>query len=121
MRPGLRPSGPPMLIPPASRSYTSVTPARERLRPGGVSSGLPGPGMGGSRRNIMSRLSGLTGGLVLIAWGFAIGQEVIQPTTVTATPAGPTAELRRVSQILGSSVRLQDGSGSGRVEDIVLS
>ena len=69
----------------------------------------------------MSRLSGLTCGLVLIASGFAVGQEVIQPRTVTTTPAGPTAELRRVSQILGSSVRLQDGSGYGRVEDIVLS
>src|SRR5262245_48053942 len=65
----------------------------------------------------MSRLSGLTCGLVLVAVGFAVGQEVIQPGTVTTTPA----ELRRVSQILGSSVRLQDGSGYGRVEDIVLS
>src|SRR5262249_17918127 len=89
--------------------------------PGGVSPGLPGPGMGRSRRSIMSRLGGLTCGLVLTALGFAVGQEVIQPRTVTTTPAGPTAELRRVSQILGSSVRLQDGSGYGRVEDIVLS
>ena len=69
----------------------------------------------------MSRLSGLTCGLVLVALGFAVGQEVIQPRTVTTTPAGPTAEIRRVRQILGSSVRLQDGSGYGRVEDIVLS
>jgi hypothetical protein len=63
----------------------------------------------------------LTWGLVLIGSGFAVGQEVSQLRTVTTTPAGPMTELRRVSQILGSSVRLQDGSGYGRVEDILLS
>ncbi len=56
----------------------------------------------------MSKLTALTCGLVLAAAGAATGQE-----------ARPT-ELRKVSQIVGSSVLLQDGVSYGKVEDIVL-
>ena len=56
----------------------------------------------------MSKLNALVCGLVLAAAGSATGQE-----------ARPT-ELRKVSQIIGSSVLLQDGVNYGKVEDIVL-
>ncbi len=56
----------------------------------------------------MSKLNALVCGLILAAAGPATGQE-----------ARPT-ELRMVSQVIGSSVLLQDGVNYGKVEDIVL-
>ncbi len=56
----------------------------------------------------MSKRNALLCGLVLAAAGSATGQEV-RPT-----------ELRKVSQIIGSSVLLQDSVNYGKVEDIVL-
>ena len=62
----------------------------------------------------MYRIGGCTLGLALCVSGLAAGQEV------TAEQPTPGTEMRRVSQILGSTVRLNDGSGYGKVEDIVL-
>jgi len=62
----------------------------------------------------MNRIGSFTLGLALCAPGLAVGQEV------TAEQPAPGTESRRVSQILGSTVRLNDGSGYGKVEDIVL-
>jgi sporulation protein YlmC with PRC-barrel domain len=56
----------------------------------------------------MSKLKALVCGLVLAAAGPSTGQE-----------ARPT-ELSKVSQIIGSSVLLQDGVNYGKVQDIVL-
>jgi sporulation protein YlmC with PRC-barrel domain len=56
----------------------------------------------------MSKLSTLVCGLALAAAG-----------SVTAQEDRP-AELRKVSQVIGSSVLLQDGVSYGKVEDIVL-
>jgi sporulation protein YlmC with PRC-barrel domain len=54
-------------------------------------------------------------GLALCMAGLAQGQEVI------AEPPAPGTTEMRVSQILGSTVRINDGSGYGTVEDIVIS
>lgn len=63
----------------------------------------------------MIRISRCALGLALCLPGLAVGQEV------SAEQPGPgTTENRRVSQILGSTVQLNDGSGYGKVEDIVL-
>jgi len=68
----------------------------------------------------MLRSTGIACGLVL-ATGCLVRAQVITETTTTTTsaPAGAT-ELRRVSQILGSSVLLQGTNNFGKVEDIVL-
>src|SRR3954451_3118771 len=63
---------------------------------------------------MMYRIGGCTLGLALCLSGLAAGQEV------TAEPPASGTEMRRVSQILGSTVKLNDGSGYGKVEDIVL-
>ena len=62
----------------------------------------------------MYRIRGYALGLAVCLASFAQGQEV-----TTERPAPGTTEMRRVSQILGSTVRLNDGSGYGMVEDIV--
>lgn len=62
----------------------------------------------------MVRISGATLGLALCVAGVAVGQNVVE------AQAPGTGETRRVSQILGSTVNLSDGSGFGKVEDIVL-
>jgi len=67
----------------------------------------------------MLRFRALFCGLALTASGLAVGQEVVQETTTT-TPAGTTTEIRRVSQLLGSTVRLQGQNNYGKVEDVVL-
>lgn len=73
-------------------------------------------------------------GLALASSGLATAQQVrieTQTTTTTAPAAGPSTTIvqtapaapvgvRKVSQILGSTVQLQDGSGFGKVDDIVL-
>src|SRR5918998_472062 len=64
----------------------------------------------------MRKLGVLTYGFVLAASGLAMAQ-VTETTTVTPpVPAG----TRTVNQIIGSSIRLQDGVSYGRVVDIVL-
>ena len=63
----------------------------------------------------MIRISRCTLGLALCLPGLAVGQEVS-----AEQPAPGTTENRRVSQSLGSTVQLNDGSGYGKVEDIVL-
>ncbi len=57
----------------------------------------------------------------IAATGTAYAQEVIRETTTVTTETSTQApQLRRVSQILGSSVQLQGGAAYGKVEDIVL-
>jgi sporulation protein YlmC with PRC-barrel domain len=63
----------------------------------------------------MYRIRGYALGLALCAASLAQGQEA----TVERSAPGST-EMCRVSQILGSTVRLNDGTGYGTVEDIVL-
>src|SRR5262249_30292441 len=63
----------------------------------------------------MYRIRGYALGLALCVAGLAQAQEV----TAEPPAPGPT-EMRRVSQILGSTVRLNDGSVYGMVEDIVI-
>ncbi len=62
----------------------------------------------------MYRISGFAFGLVLFASGLAVAQEVVTEQPVAGT------EMRRVSQIMGSTVQLNNGTGYGKVEDIVL-
>lgn len=59
----------------------------------------------------MMKHGGLVCGLLMAAGPFAHAQ--------VTTTAG--TELRRVSQILGSTVQLQGGNNFGKVEDIILS
>ncbi|MDR3633949.1 MAG: PRC-barrel domain-containing protein [Isosphaeraceae bacterium] len=67
----------------------------------------------------MFKISGLACTLALLGSGAAFGQEVVQETQTTTTPAG-TTQLRRVSRILGSTVRLQGNNNFGKVDDVVL-
>src|SRR5258708_8746577 len=61
------------------------------------------------------------GGRGVGGWGRGVGEEVVQETrTTTTTPAGSNTEIRRVSQLIGSNVRLQGDDRYGKVEDIVL-
>lgn len=66
----------------------------------------------------MTRINGLVCGLALFASGPALAQ-VVQETQTTTTPAG-TTQVRRVSQIIGSNVRLQGSNNFGKVDDVVL-
>jgi sporulation protein YlmC with PRC-barrel domain len=70
---------------------------------------------------MLSRIS-LAVGLALVASGLVTAQEVVQETrTTTTTPGGgKTTEIRRVSQLIGSNVRLQGVDNYGKVEDVVL-
>ncbi|MCA1695210.1 MAG: PRC-barrel domain-containing protein [Actinobacteria bacterium] len=61
------------------------------------------------------KFNGLVCGLLMAAGSLAHGQE-----TAVVTPTEGT-EVRRVSQILGSTVQLQGVNNFGKVEDIVLS
>ncbi len=63
----------------------------------------------------MFRINRCALSLALCLPGLAVGQEVS-----AEQPALGTTENRRVSQILGSTVQLNDGTGYGKVEDIVL-
>ncbi len=65
----------------------------------------------------MWKLSSLACGLVLAGGGLAHAQFTTTTTTTTA-PAG--TEVRRVSQLLGSTVHLQGTDNYGKVEDIIL-
>jgi len=53
--------------------------------------------------------------LALSVAGLADGQQV-----TTEGPVPATTEMRRASEILGSTVQLNDGSGYGKVEDFVI-
>jgi len=67
----------------------------------------------------MRKFNGLLCGLLMAAGSVAQAQVTTTQTTVTTTtPANP--EVRRVSQILGSTVQLQGVNNFGKVEDIVL-
>jgi sporulation protein YlmC with PRC-barrel domain len=63
----------------------------------------------------MYRIRGYVLGLALCAAGLAHGQQV-----TAERPAPGTTEMRRASEILGSTVQLNDGSGFGKVEDFVI-
>jgi hypothetical protein len=65
----------------------------------------------------MMKVNVLACGLVLATSSFCHAQ--ITTTTTTTTPTGGT-EIRRVTQLLGSNVRLQGVNNFGRVEDVVL-
>jgi len=68
----------------------------------------------------MIKKYGLACVLALAATGPAGAQEVIRETTTVTTQPEAAPQLRRASQILGSSVLLQGGAAYGKVEDIVL-
>jgi len=68
---------------------------------------------------MLSRI-GLAVGVAAVASGLAIAQDVVQETRTTTTPGGTTTEIRRVSQLIGSNVRLQGVNNYGKVEDVVL-
>lgn len=64
----------------------------------------------------------LSGALTL---GFALAPSLLsaqvrQETTTTQTQVGATTQIRTVSSVIGSSVKLQDGTAYGKIEDIVL-
>lgn len=66
----------------------------------------------------MRKISGLVCALALAGGGAAFGQ-VVEETRTTTTPAG-TTQVRRMSQLIGSNVRLQGNNSYGKVEDVVL-
>ena|SRR5438270_8074920 len=66
----------------------------------------------------MRKVSSLACGLVLAAAGVAQAQ-VVETQTTTVPPGGAPAGVRRVSQILGSTVRMQGNQNFGKVEDVV--
>jgi len=72
----------------------------------------------------MLRRSSLVSALALVASGVVFGQDVVQETRTTTAPNGTTTttttETRRVSQLIGSNVRLQGNNNYGKVEDVVL-
>jgi len=68
----------------------------------------------------MLRRSGLAFALALVGSGLAFGQDVVKETRTTVAPGGTTTEIRRVSQLIGSNVRLQGVDNYGKVEDVVL-
>jgi len=65
----------------------------------------------------MTRFNGLLCGFLMAAGSAAQAQ--VQVTTTETPTAAP--EVRRVSQILGSTVQLQGVNNFGKVEDIILS
>lgn len=68
----------------------------------------------------MVRMSGLACALTLAATSFVFGQGVVQETQTTTAPNGTTTEVRRISQLIGSNVRLRGNNNYGKVEDVVL-
>jgi len=67
----------------------------------------------------MMKFNRLLCGLLVAAGSVAHAQVTTTETTTTTTAPGGT-EVRRVSQILGSTVQLQGVNNFGKVEDIVL-
>ena len=66
----------------------------------------------------MMKFNGFLCGLLMAASSLAQAQVT---TTETTTTARTSTEVRRVSQILGSTVQLQGVNNFGKVEDIILS
>ena len=64
--------------------------------------------------------SGSTLAVILSLAGLAQAQVTPERQVTTERPAPGTTEMRRASQILGSSVRLKDGISYGKVEDFVI-
>src|SRR5574337_333019 len=67
----------------------------------------------------MLRVHGLACAAVLVGASAAFGQGVVQETQTTTTPAG-TTQVRRISHLIGSTVRLQGNNNFGKVDDVVL-
>jgi len=65
------------------------------------------------------RGGGLAIGLVLAASSL-FAQVQRQETTTVQTSTGSTTQIRTVSTVVGSTVRLQGGAAYGKIEDIVL-
>jgi hypothetical protein len=70
------------------------------------------------QRTIVS--SALAGCLVLAGTGWALGQQVA-PRRAQETRTTTSTEVRRVSTVIGASVRVEGGETFGKVEDVVLS
>ncbi len=68
----------------------------------------------------MMKFNGFLCGLLFAASSFAHAQVTTTETTTTTAGTRGT-EVRRVSQILGSTVQLQGVNNFGKVEDIILS
>ena len=68
----------------------------------------------------MMKFNGFLCGLLMAAGSLAHAQVTTTETTTTPAGTGGT-EVRRVSQILGSTVQLQGVNNFGKVEDIILS
>jgi hypothetical protein len=68
----------------------------------------------------MLKVNGLVCGLALLVSGVAVGQQVVQETQTTTAPNGATTGIRRVTQLIGSNVRLRGNNNYGKVEDVVL-
>src|SRR5262249_58347645 len=71
------------------------------------------PTLAGFRRHIMFRPSSLTCALVVLT-GIASAQQVFRERQVKA-PTGAATEVRRGSQILGSTVQLQNQAAHWRI------
>lgn len=68
----------------------------------------------------MLRACGLTCCFLFAVNGLVQGQEAVQETTrVKQTPTG-TKEIRKISKIIGSNVRLQGSNNYGKVQDVIL-
>ena len=65
------------------------------------------------------KFNGILCGLLMAAGSLAHAQVTTTETTTTSGTGG--TEVRRVSQILGSTVQLQGVNNFGKVEDIILS
>jgi len=69
----------------------------------------------------MLRFSGLACcGLALVAARGAPAQEAVQETKTVVKPNGAVKQTRKISRIMGSTVRLQGNNNFGKVEDVVL-
>lgn len=68
----------------------------------------------------MIRVCGLTCCMLFAVNGLVLGQEAVRETTkIKATPTG-TKEIRKISRIIGSNVRLQGVNNWGKVDDVIL-
>jgi hypothetical protein len=68
----------------------------------------------------MRRITGLAAAVVLALPDLAVAQGVVEETRTTTNPDGSTTQVRRISQVIGSTVQLEDANEFGKVEDIVL-
>jgi len=68
----------------------------------------------------MLKFNSLACGLTLLASSLAFGQDKVVEKSTVVGPDGNTTEVRKVSQILGSNVNLQNGNNFGKVQDVVI-